>query len=284
MQTPDRLADSRVAIVGLGLMGGSLALALGKHCRDLLGIDRDPEVIEQAVSKGVVQRGSTDPARILAQADLIVLAAPVRSILQILAELPDLHPGNPVILDLASTKRQIVQSMAALPTRFEPVGGHPMCGKEKTGLSNADSKLYQNTPFALVSLPSTTPRARHLAEELVEVVGAKPLWLEADCHDRWVAATSHLPYLLSSALALATPEDSRPLVGPGFRSASRLAATSPTVMLDILRTNSDELLSALNRLGSELQNLKQLVQQEEWDVLSGYLAEAAAHRKLLSGE
>ncbi len=179
------LARKRIAILGLGLMGGSLALALRGKCAALLGIDPDPRVIQFALERRIVDRGAAHPAELLSQADLIVLAAPVRAILNILRSLPDLHPNPAMVLDLGSTKVEIAAALAGLPERFEAVAGHPFCGKETSSIEHAEARLYQSAPFVLVELPNSTPRACELALELVEAIGAQPLWLDAETHDRW---------------------------------------------------------------------------------------------------
>lgn len=284
MDFPDNLHDCRVAILGLGLMGGSLALSLKGKCAGIYGADPDPGVIDLALRTHVVERGSRRPAEILPGADLVVLAAPVTAILSLLADLPQLHPGNPVVLDLGSTKGRVVSAMAELPTRFDPLGGHPMCGKEKNGLKNASLDLFRGAPFALTQLPRTSPRARRLAEQLVLAVGARPVPVEAETHDRWTAATSHMPYLLACALANATPSEAAPLVGPGFRSATRLAATSPHIMLDILSTNTAPVLEALDLFRQELDLLEGLLKRQDWEPVAKALHRAASRRKDLAGE
>ncbi len=283
MSNPPRLSECRVAILGLGLMGGSLALALQGKCATRLGIDRDRAVVEAALQAGAIELGACDPGELLPQSDVIVLAAPVLDIVQIITELPALHPGNPIVLDLGSTKRQILAAMEALPERFQPVGGHPMCGKETSGFASAGEDLYQSAPFALVALERTTPRARTIAEEVVQAAGARSLWIDGDTHDGWVAATSHLPYLIASALTAATPRDARPLVGPGLRSTTRLAATSPHMMLDILQTNADVLLPALARFREQLDSLEAMVRQGQWDELRPVLESIVEQQKYLTG-
>jgi len=160
------------------------------------------------------------------------------------------------VLDLGSTKRQVVAAMQALPERFDPIGGHPMCGKEKASLNYAEARLYQKAPFALTPLPRTTPAARALAGQLAEAIGARPLWLDADTHDHWVAATSHLPYLVANALAAATPLDALSMAGPGLRSTTRLAGSSLQMMSDILGTNQDFVLGRLAQFRQALDQLE----------------------------
>lgn len=276
------LAQQTVAIVGLGLMGGSLALALRGHCAGLLGIDHNPAVVEQAASMGLADRVSTLLAQMLPQADLIVLATPLSAILRLLDDLPALHPGPAVVLDLGSTKSAVVEKMAGLPPSFDPLGGHPMCGKERSSLSEAEAGLYRGAPFALTPLARTSPAARRLVEELVRVIGAHPVWLEADDHDRMVAATSHLPYLTAAALASITPPEAGALVGPGFRSTTRLAETPLSIMLDILRFNRANLLPGLYRLQREIAYMSHLLEAEDYPALAAELENAARRRMQLT--
>ena len=271
------LQGSRVLIWGLGLMGGSLAMALQGQCGAVYGIDRDPEVLALALERGVVQRAAASAPEWLAEADVIVLAVPVRAILQILAELPGLHPGSPVVMDLGSTKQAVVSAMQTLPERFDPLGGHPMCGKEKGSLRHAEGGLYWDAPFALVRLARTSPRAAALGQELARAVGARPLWVGAAEHDRAVADISHLPYLLSSALACATPAESAALIGTGFRSTARLAGTPAEMMLDVLATNRDNVRQSLARFRAELDALDELLAQGREDELAARLRSAARH-------
>ena len=280
---PTDLADTHVAILGLGLMGGSLALALRGLCKALLAIDPDPVTRQFARQFRVVDYISANPAGIIPGADLIILAAPIRAILSTIEELPAYHAGNPVVLDVGSTKTGIMQALDALPSRFDPLGGHPMCGKETAGLGGADPVLYRGAAFAFTPLPRTSTRARSLAEQLARAVGARPLWLDPATHDGWVAATSHLPYLISTALSLATPDEAAPLVGPGFRSATRLAASNPKMMLDILTTNRAAILQALACFRGRLNALEELLAREESQALEGSLARAVTQQGALTG-
>ncbi len=281
MEEPDffsstPLADFRVAILGLGLMGGSLALALRGKCRALLGVDPDPAVVQLALERRVVDSASVNPRELLPQAELVILAAPVGAILSILSRLPELHPGPAIVLDLGSTKRAIVQAMGSLPGRFDPLGGHPMCGKEQASLANAEADLFQDAPFALTPLERSSPQARQVAEQLVRAVGARPRWIDAETHDRWVAATSHLPYLFANTLAGVTPLEAGPLVGPGLRSTTRLAPASLTMMVDILSTNRDNVLAEMQRFRQALQELENSLQAEDMEALRLQLTRGAA--------
>jgi prephenate dehydrogenase len=282
MTLPDLLSASRTAIVGLGLMGGSLALALKGKCAALYGIDPDPQTLELASRLEIADRLSADLASLLPQADLVILAAPVRTILSLLRDLPALHPGPAVVLDVGSTKAEITEMMGTLPTRFEVVGGHPMCGKEQASLAHADPGIFSGSVFAFTSLSRTTDRARSLAAQISGAVGASPLWLDHHTHDHWTASTSHLPYLIANALAAATPEEASPLVGPGFLSTTRLAGSSTPMMLDILLTNRQNVLEAARRFRQSFESLEGLLDAGDEEALSNLLEQGSACRKVMA--
>jgi prephenate dehydrogenase len=193
-----------------------------------------------------VDRADTDPANLLSQANLVILATPVPKIIEIIQQLPSFIQASCIVLDLGSTKRDILLAMAALPEYFDPLGGHPICGKEKLGLANAEPGLFQNAPFVITPLERTSARARDAAGQIVAAVGARLLEMEAEEHDRALAFSSHLPFVVSSILALSTPVDYGPYLGTGFRSTSRLAGTSSSIMLGILQSNRKNVLQALS--------------------------------------
>jgi len=278
----DFFLDQRVAILGLGLMGGSLALALRGYCAALIGVDRNPETLALARDRRVVDFATDDLAAALARADLVVLAAPVRANLALLAEIPRLHSGSLMLLDLSSTKSAVVAAMNQLPERFAALGGHPMCGKETAGLTHADGKLFWDAPFVLTETARTTPDLRAAAEMLIAILGAQPLWLDAAKHDRWAAAVSHLPYLVSAALAGSTSAEAAPLVSSGFRSASRLAASDVTMMLDILATNRDPVLTVLEDFRANLDALRDAIQRDDELALRTLLTAARDHHAALT--
>jgi prephenate dehydrogenase len=284
MDETDFISSARLAIVGLGLMGGSLAMALQGKCAALLGVDADPQTVELALRGKIVHQASDQLEAILPQADVIILATPVRAILSMLQQLPHVHPGQAVVMDLGSTKREIVRRMQGLPQRFEPIGGHPMCGKERGSLFNAEATLFQGAAFVLTPLERTTARARLVAEQIVQAVGARPLWLEAELHDQWAAAVSHLPYLTANALAAAVPLEARAMVGPGLRSTIRLAPSSLPMMLDILATNGDNVLESLRRFRQAMDQLEAALLDEGQETLQALLLRGAENYRRLTDD
>jgi len=273
-------ARMNIAILGLGLMGGSLAMALHGQCKSLSGMDSNPQTLALAKELKLADILSSDTREVVAQSDAVILATPISSIISLINNLPDFHPGSPIVMDIGSTKTQIMKFMANLPPRFDPIGGHPMCGKENLSLRNADPALFKDAPFALVRLDRTSKKALAFASNLCSIIGSKPLWITAELQDKWTAATSHLPYLIASALVQATPEESAPLVGPGFRSTTRLAATPPSIMVDILMTNRENILDSIGRFKKCISDLEDLLRNEEYKALSEVL-EMSRKRKTL---
>ena len=274
MDKPDfNLAESKIAIVGLGLMGGSLALGLRGKCAALFGCDPHRAALELALSQNIVDLADSDPAKLLPEADLVILSAPVLAILTLLEQLPNFTPNRCIALDLGSTKQLIVEAMSRLPERFDPIGGHPICGKERLSLANAERTLYYSAPFLLTPLERTTPRALSAARQIIEAVGAKPTILEAVEHDRILASTSHLPFLLSSALTLSTPEDVAPFLGTGFKSTSRLAGTPSSMMLGVLQSNRENVLNALHGFQNELAEVETALISRDFSKLESLLNE-----------
>ena len=268
------LAESKIAIIGLGLMGGSLALGLRGKCAALFGCDPHRATLELALSQNIVDRADSDPANLLPQVDLVILSGPLPALLSLREQMPTYtnHPG--IGIHLGSTKKLIVESMSRLPERFDPIGGHPICGKEKLSLTNAERTLYYAAPFLLTPLERTSPRALSAAHQIIEAIGAKATTLDATDHDRILASTSHLPFLLSSALALATPEDVASFIGPGFKSTSRLAGTSSSMMLGVLQSNRENVLNTISELQQQLAEIKIALASEDFSKLETILNKA----------
>ena len=275
MQQPDfNLAESKIAIIGLGLMGGSLALGLRGKCAALYGIDPHTPTLDLALSQHIVDYADSNPASLLPEVDLVILSAPVPAILTLLEQLPSFTPNSCIVLDMGSTKKLIVESMSRLPGNFDPIGGHPICGKEKLSLANAERTLYYAAPFLLTPLARTSQRALSAANQIIESLGAKAKILDAVEHDRILASTSHLPFLISSALALATSENVTSFIGPGFKSTSRLAGTSSSMMLGVLQSNRENVLNALHGMQNQLTEIESALTLEDFSKLESILNEA----------
>ncbi len=274
------MEDKVVCVIGLGLMGGSLALALRGKCRAVWGVARRRETVEQSLALGAVDFGTTDLQDGLAQADVAILAVPVQAILALISPVGALLPAGALLMDIGSTKVEIMAAMEALPPSIQAIGGHPMCGKETGGLEAAQADLYQGKVFVLTPLGRTSPEALALAQAMVQASGARPLVLEAARHDRLVAAISHLPYLEAVALAQVAAgvaaEDALtwPLAASGFGDTSRLAASNVTVMLDILLTNRANVGALARHAAACLESLATLLEVGNETALRQALQEA----------
>ena len=281
-----RLADCRIAVVGLGLMGASLCMDLvqGKHCREVRGVARRTETVLQAFFGGAVDLATNDIATGVMGADIVILATPVRTIVTMLREIgPHIWPGA-LVMDMGSTKAEICAAMDQLPPGVQPVGGHPMCGKETAGFGAAEANLYCNAPWVLSPLARTSPDALALAAELATAVGARPMVIEAARHDRLVASISHLPFLLASALVHAVNEVGQEdelvwrLAAGGFRDTSRVAASDTRMFMDILMTNREAVLAQLDAFDAQLGHLRSLLAAGDEAALRETLALSQAKR------
>lgn len=283
------LREMHIGIVGLGLMGGSLALALRGRVAGLLAIERRANTRQMALREGIVDAAVEALTPDTPAVDLLVLATPVRAILDTLNRLPATRPGGCAVLDLGSTKRAIVAGMDDLPPEFAAIGGHPMCGKESAGLASAAADLFRGQTFILCPTRRTTAAVTDTALALVEAIGARSMMLDAAAHDAVVATVSHLPALVSAAL-MRTAADERlwDVSASGFRDVSRLAGTDPRMMLDILMTNRRAVLDALEAYRAELDGVREALLREDEEALMEWLAAAqvgyAGFRRFKSAE
>lgn len=270
-------------------MGGSLAKALLERslCREVVGVARRTETVHEAMAWGVVHRATINLAEGVAGADVIVLATPVRTILRQIRQLAAMRLDPCVLLDLGSTKNDIVAAMEELPSHVQPVGAHPMCGKEMAGLAAAEPTLYEGALWVLVPMPRTSPQSLALARELGVAVGGRPIVVDADRHDRLVAAVSHLPYSLAVALMLTVVEIGAEdelvwkLAASGFRDTSRLAASDVRMMVDILLTNRAAVSDVLRQAHAHLDHLADLLAAGDEDNLRALLVAAHDQRTLM---
>jgi len=259
-----------LAVVGLGLMGGSLALALRDRADFITGVDRNPDTLKYALEHGVVDAATDDLKVGVSEADTVILAAPVRAIIQMIeGRIGSYLRSNTLLIDIGSTKADICDVMARLPIGVQAIGGHPMTGKESNGVEASDGTLYHGRPFVLCPSRRTTPAARERALLLVDAVGAVPIEMEAHRHDQVVAAISHLPYLLSAALVATVAQEGSEddavwrLAAGGFRDMSRLAGSDLKMMGDILSTNSRAVAKMLALFRRELAMIEAMLISED---------------------
>jgi prephenate dehydrogenase len=264
----------RIGIIGLGLIGGSIAMAARQIWPSSLVIAVDTkDVLETAMRLHAIDVAADDLI-VLAEADLVILAAPVRENLALLEQL-DEHVRQPaVITDTGSTKRSIVEAAARLPPRFTFVGGHPLGGASVGGLEHARPDLFTGRPWVFTPSGDGAGPALEKLFQFAEALGAVPRVISAAVHDRMLAYVSHLPQLNASALMQvvgdAAGEEGLALGGRGLVDTTRLASSPSTIWKDVASTNADELGPALDTLIAVLQDLRR-------DLVSGQrLAEVFA--------
>jgi prephenate dehydrogenase len=273
----------KIGIVGLGLIGGSVALAARQLWPAALVIAVDnKDVLETAMRLHAIDVAADDPV-VLAEVDLVILAAPVRQNIELLAEL-DAHVRQPaVVTDTGSTKRAVVEAARALPPRFTFIGGHPLGGSAKGGLENARPDLFKGRPWLLTPSGEAGDALEKLTA-FVSALGAQPRIIDAAAHDRVLAFLSHLPQLTASALMRvvgdAVGQDGLALAGRGLADTTRLASSPAAIWRDITATNADEIAPALDELIATLQDLRRdlPVGDRLADVFNG----AASWRRRLS--
>jgi prephenate dehydrogenase len=273
----------RAALIGVGLIGGSLGMALRARglAREVVGVTRAEAAITRAQQRGAIDRGGVDPAAGVQGADLVVLAVPPEHVVPMARRvIPHLAPAA-LLTDVASVKAGIVRSIDALLARAGSVtfvGGHPMAGNEGQGIAAADPGLFEGTAY-LITPASETPRAAvdRLAE-LARGLGAVPVEMAPDEHDRAVALVSHLPYLVAAALMGATGE-AVPAAGPAFLGATRVAGSPVALWAQICRLNREQIRAALRAFREELARLEAAI--GDGDRLDALLEAARTARRRL---
>lgn len=278
----------RLAIVGVGLLGGSVAKAARAQglAREIVGIGRDPRRLEPARADGTLDRVATDVAAGVDGADFVVLAAPVRTIEGLLEPVWRAAPDGAVVTDVGSTKRRIVRAAERLaatrPLAF--VGGHPMAGSEQSGYGVARADLFQGGRVVLTPTDATEPSALKAVTEFWEALGARVSALDPDSHDRAVAAISHLPHLVAYALVDAVVRfepGALDLAARGFKDTTRVAAADARVWEEIFLANRDALRRSLDTFRDALGDLQRLIDAGDSEALRGALDRIGKRREAL---
>ena len=283
MSNNSNLSGLNISIVGLGLMGGSLAKVLHPQVKAIVAVDPNRHSLEMALAQGVISQGASDLKSGVASADVIILATPVKLIVETLRHLPLLRRRGSFVMDLGSTKGEINDTMSALPDSFEAIGGHPMCGREQSGFQASSSTLYDGQTFILCRNRRTSQRAEEFAISIVEAIHAQPLFLDAKLHDEIVALTSHLPYLVAAMLTSLVAEEALAdgrywqISATGLRDVSRLAGSNPKMMLDILNSNKKSILKQLQKLEVEMNQLIHALENDNLGEISTWLQAAWRH-------
>ena len=258
----------KITIIGLGLIGGSIGFALKANAADRIyvsGYDKDFDEGRKAEKLKAVDKAHWKLDDALKDAKMVILAVPVLAIRDMMKTISEMLSPGCIVTDTGSTKLEIMKwAQDYLPEEVSFVGGHPMAGKEISGVSAADASLFKNARYAVIPGKGATEGAVNSVIGLVDLLGAKPYFVDAEEHDSYVAAVSHLPIIMSTALVSATSgspswREMSKLAATGFRDVSRLASGDPVMNLDISVTNQESLLYWIDRVIEELQEFRQMV-------------------------
>jgi prephenate dehydrogenase len=280
----------RVAVIGVGLIGGSFALALRRAggVASVVGVDRDVQALERAVALGVIDNPAESVSEAAQGAELVVVAVPVRAIGPVLHDVGLALDPAAVVTDVGSTKGEVTrvarEELRALFPRFVP--GHPIAGRESSGVESATPELFKGARVVLAPVEETAPDAVDLVRTCWEAAGARVATLSAQDHDRIFAAVSHLPHLLSVALVSeftgrANAAELFGFAAGGFRDFTRIAGSSPEMWRDISLQNREALLEELDRYAARLAVFRELVDKGDGPGLQRLMAEARASRQAL---
>jgi prephenate dehydrogenase len=286
-----------VAIIGVGLIGGSLALAVRQRglAKRVLGFVRRAESASELVQRGIVNQATVHLAEAVREAELVIVCTPVDTISEYVLAACKYAPSTAILTDAGSTKARIIAEVesawgnvgrdAGQPAQTSQcrfVGGHPLAGSEKSGYTHADPQLFVGRWVILTPTACTCPEATERVAAFWEALGARVQFMSPQDHDRALALTSHLPHLVASALAGILPGKWAEFAASGFRDTTRIAASLPDIWAPIFLHNRPAVLEMLERLENRLQAFRQALQQEDREKLIALLAEGKARRDSLS--
>lgn len=279
----------RLAVIGVGLLGGSVAKAARAQgiAREVIGIGRDVGRLQAAMDDGAIDRATSDLADGVREADFVLLAAPVRTIEDLLSRAWDAIAADAIVTDVGSSKAAIVRTAASLARRrpLAFVGSHPMAGSEKSGYGVARADLFQGALVVVTPTETSQPEAVKRVTTFWEHLGARVTALDPEAHDVAVAAISHLPHLVACALVDAVSREmpgALPIAARGFRDTTRIAAGDPAMWQEIFLANRAPLAEALGAFRRALTELEQLVQEGDARALEAVLARIKAARETVS--
>jgi prephenate dehydrogenase len=277
-----------VTIIGLGLIGGSLGMALKKRCPEIRvkGVDINQEIVFLAEKMGAIDEGTTDMKQGVLDTGLVFLAAPVSAMPGIAREIGPFLAKGVTVTDMGSTKEDIVRTLEGLlPSGTFFLGGHPMAGSEKEGIIGASEHLMENAAYILTPTSITKPEAIQVVRAILEKIGARIIILSPHEHDRKVAAVSHLPHVIAGTLintvgALEEKEGGYfPLAAGGFRDTTRIAASQSKMWVDILLKNDKALLPLIKSFKEMLGEVEAALEEEDEERLFQFLSGARRRRE-----
>ena len=272
----------RIAVIGVGLIGGSIALAARERAdATVVGFDEDPRPVQTGVESGALDHSASSIEEAVSGADITFIAVPVGALPNAIAAVLNAAPAESVVTDVGSTKRAIVAAHAG-DSRF--VGGHPLAGAETAGIEHARADLFEAATWYLTPTETTSGMVLERLYRLLRTIGARPSAIDAETHDTILATVSHLPHVLANVLvsqvAQALGEDERlPGIGPSFRDATRVAGAPSTIWTDIYLSNRDALIPQIDDTIARLGIVRGALAEGKRDAITAWNEDAAAHRR-----
>jgi prephenate dehydrogenase len=282
----------RVAVLGVGLIGGSIGLAAKRRLdAEVAGWDPDPDNLARAVALGAVDRAAGSAADAVADAELVFCAAPVRALAGLVAEALEASREGCVVTDVGSTKRALIEAVEAREDAERFIGGHPLAGAETSGVGNARAEMLEGARWYLTPTPGSSGLAYDRLQRAIADLGARPQAIDAEAHDRIMATVSHLPHVLANALvgqaaaALSEASERLPEVGTSFRDTTRVAGANPAIWGDIFATNADAVAGEIEAVVERLAEAARLIRSgDAAAVASWHRAAAEDRRRLLESD
>lgn len=277
-----------VTVVGVGLIGGSLALSMKQHglATHVIGVDHNPTHLREAAARHLIDEGSTDLPAAVRRADLIILAVPMDALLSLLPEVLDIV-DNQVVIDVGSTKKALLDVVRTHPKRNRFVAVHPMAGTEFSGPEAAVPELFRDKTLVLCDAEDSAADAVAQVEQVADALGMRRVYLGGAEHDMHVAYVSHISHITSFALALTVLEKERDeqrifeLASTGFSSTVRLAKSSSAMWVPIFRQNRENVLDVLDEHLRQLQHMRDVLAQEDYSAFTDLIHQANHIKRIL---
>jgi prephenate dehydrogenase len=282
----------RIAVLGVGLIGGSVALAARRRLgAEVAGFDAEPANLERALELGALDRAADSVAQAVADAEVVFCAAPVAALPRLVEEAVRGSDAEAVVTDVGSTKQALLASLSDGPARERFIGGHPLAGAETSGVENARADLFEGARWYLTPTDRSGGLHYDRLQRMIADLGARPQAIDAESHDRLMATVSHLPHVIANVLvqeaaaALAEESERLPEVGPSFRDTTRVAGANPAIWEDIYAANSAAVADAIEAVSARLAEAGRMIRsREHGEVGEWHRAARDDRRRLLEAE
>ena len=271
---------NKVAIIGIGLIGGSMALAIRKKrlARRIIGVSRHKSTLIRARKSRIIDKGSQD-LRVIKDADLVVLATPVNTILKLSQAIAKFIRRDCIVTDVGSTKKEIVSKLSKLFPNY--IGSHPLAGSEKRGIENVEADIFKDSLCILTPVRNTPPKALRKIKNLWERLGARLVFLSPDTHDRVLSFVSHLPHSIAFSLIAAVPDKYLKFAANGLKDTTRIALSDSRLWVDIFLSNRKNMLESIQHFENKLSAVKSAIHKRDEKALIRLLKKAKGKREVL---